>query len=288
MQFTVLGASGFIGSHLASRLVEDGHRVLRASRRDFQSLARRELGHVFYCIGEDDIKENPHNAFDAHIGRLSSVLRYNNFTSLTYLSSTRVYFGAPSASEESALHILPNDDNAVFSVMKIAGEQLCFACKKATVRVIRLSSVIGFAPKGKNLIPRLINDAFLRGRMRLTISPQSSRDYIAVEDVIDILPRIAIEGRHRCYNVASGVNVQLAEIIRLIGNEFPSQCDCEVNAPTVEFPVIDTSRIRTEFSFSPRPALDALTFTCAEFRRSLKPALGTQDSILSRPIIRNA
>jgi nucleoside-diphosphate-sugar epimerase len=149
----------------------------------------------------------------------------------------------------------------------MAGEKLCFASDNPAVRVVRLSTVIGFSPNGKSLIPSLIKDALLRGRMHLTISPQSSRDYVAVEDVIDILPRIATEAKRRCYNIASGVNVQLAEIVRLIAGEFQSECDWRNNAPTIVFPVIDTSRVRTEFSFAPRSALDALILACAEFRR---------------------
>jgi nucleoside-diphosphate-sugar epimerase len=276
MQVTVLGATGFIGGQLASRLGETGHRVSRPTRQDMKSLDRRELGHVFYCLGEDEVAESPYNALDAHVAHLANILKSQNFASLTYLSSTRIYLGAQSASEDSQLEILPHDERAIFNVMKIAGEQLCVASKHPAVRAVRLSTVIGFAPQGKSLLPTLIRDAMLRARMRLTISPQSSRDYIAVEDVLDILPRIAVEGKERCYNLASGVNVRLAEIVRVIGDEFRSQCDWRPNAPTVDFPVVDTSRIQSEFSFAPRPALAALIFACAEFRRCLGSPLDLQ------------
>jgi hypothetical protein len=79
------------------------------------------------------------------------------------------------------------------------------------------------------------------------------------------------------------VNVRLAEIVRLIGDEFPSECDWQPNAPTVAFPVIDISRIQTEFSFSPRSARDALVVACAEFRRCLTLPLEIQASVLSDP-----
>jgi nucleoside-diphosphate-sugar epimerase len=269
MEFTVLGASGFIGGHLASRLVKNGHRVFCASRSDLKSLARQELGHVFYCIGEDDAKNRPLDAFDAHLTHLAATLRHNNFRGLTYLSSTRLYLGAQNGREETQIQLFPDDDNAIFNAMKIAGEQLCFACNNPAVRAVRLSNVIGFAPNGKSLIPTLIRDAFVYGRMRLTISPESSKDYIAVEDVLDILPRIALDGRRRCYNLASGINMTLANVVRLIRTEFPSNCDWQPKAPTILFPVIDTTRIRAEFYFSPRPVMDALLSTCTEFRRHL-------------------
>jgi nucleoside-diphosphate-sugar epimerase len=281
MHFSVLGASGFIGGRLASRLAENGHHVWRPSRNDLQSLDRRELGHVFYCIGEDDVSESSHNIADAHVGQLVNVLKCRKFASLTYLSSTRVYFGAANANEETTLQILPDDKGGLFGVMKIAGEQLCFASNNPTVRAVRLSTVIGFSPRGKSLLPTLIKDAFLHGRMRVSIAPQSSRDYIAIEDVIDILPRIAVEGKRRCYNIASGVNIRLGEIVDVIRGEFPSECDWPPDAPTIAFPVIDISRIQSEFFFSPRPALDALVAACADFRRSVRLPLEIQASVLS-------
>src|SRR5205823_12336502 len=119
----------------------------------------------------------------------------------------RLYLEARSGVEDSQIHISPSDDNAIFNAMKIAGEQLCLGMDNSAVRVVRLSNVIGFAPRGISLIPGLIKDAILRGKIRLTISQQSSKDYLDVADVLEILPRIAIEGRHRCYNVASGYNV---------------------------------------------------------------------------------
>ena len=93
--------------------------------------------------------KNPYNAADAHVTQLANVLRCRKFASLTYLSSTRVYFGAQSAKEETPLQVLPDDEGAIFGVMKIAGERLCSASHNPTVRAVRLSTVIGFAPKGK-------------------------------------------------------------------------------------------------------------------------------------------
>src|SRR5947207_1753081 len=122
-QYTVLGASGFIGGFLALRLAQDGHEVLRPPRSELRSFAGRQLGHVFYCLGTDDARNNPYGAFDAHVGHLANLLKVGCFASLTYLSSTRLYLEARSGVEDSQIHISPSDDNAIFNAMKIAGEQ---------------------------------------------------------------------------------------------------------------------------------------------------------------------
>jgi len=268
--FTVLGTSGFVGGHLASRLSLKGYHVLRPSRGELQSLSGRHLGHVFYCLGKDNTRADPYEAFKAHIAWLADVLQFCPISSLTYLSSTRIYLGSPQSREDSELHILPDDDNAIFNGMKIAAEQICFVDRNPAVRAVRLSNVVGFAPRGISLIPTLIRDAIEHGKMRLTISPQSSRDYIAIDDVLDILPRIALGGKWRCYNLASGLNLDLGEIVNLIQGEIPCVSEWRPDAPTVSYPVINIDRIRSEFSFTPRAALDALLSACSQFRAQLR------------------
>jgi nucleoside-diphosphate-sugar epimerase len=268
--FTILGATGFVGGQLASRLSAKGHEVLRPSRGELKSLRGYDLGHVFYCLGTDNTKADAYEGFKSHVGYLAEVLRFSAFSSLTYLSSTRLYLGARFSREDSDLPILRDDDNAIFNAMKIAAEQLCLADKNPAVRAVRLSTVIGFAPHGISLIPMLIKDALSGGKMRLTISPQSSRDYIAIDDVLDLLPRIALEGRWRCYNVASGLNISLGEMVGVIQRELSSIGEWQPNAPTVIYPIINIDRISTEFSFTARSSLEALVSACVDFRAHFK------------------
>jgi nucleoside-diphosphate-sugar epimerase len=264
--FTVLGASGFLGGRLASHLSAKGHEVVGPTRDELKSLRGDELGHVFYCLGTDNTKTDPYGAFKSHVAHLAEVLRFSVFSSLTYLSSTRIYLGAQCSREDSDLPLLWDDGNAIFNAMKIAAEQMCFAHKNRAVRAVRLSTVIGVAPHGISLIPVLMKNALSEGKMRLTISPQSSRDYIAIDDVIELLPRIALEGKCRCYNLASGRNISLGEIVGVIERELASVGEWRPDAPTVIYPITDIDRIRTEFTFKPRPPLDALVRACGEFR----------------------
>src|SRR5690349_13401687 len=105
----------------------------------------------------------------------------------------------------------------------------------------------------------------VRGRIHLTISPQSSRDYIAVEGGVDILPRVAAEGKRRCYNIASGLNITLGDIVGIIERELSAVGEWRSGAPTAIYPVINIERIQSEFCFTPRSALDALASACQEF-----------------------
>ena len=93
MKFTVLGSTGFIGSHVAALARSQGHDIYCPSRRD--SLAGRDLGHVIYAIGmtadfrhrphetieahEADVENRPHETIEAHVTKLQEVLKQSSF-----------------------------------------------------------------------------------------------------------------------------------------------------------------------------------------------------------------
>ncbi len=100
--FTVLGATGYIGSRLVAHLQAQGHTVWAPARGDAEVFTR-PLGHVMYCVGlTADFRTRPFDTVDAHVGLLAEVLRRAQFESLLYLSSTRVYMGAASHARRRA------------------------------------------------------------------------------------------------------------------------------------------------------------------------------------------
>lgn len=261
---TVLGASGFIGRHLVRHLERAGADVL-APPRGSDLVFREDLGHVFYCIGlTADWRSRPLDAVHAHVARLVEVLERSRFRTLVYLSSTRVYKRASVATEDALLSALPEQRDDLFDLSKMLGESVCLTDSRPT-RVARLSNVHGDDLRSDNFLPSILRDA-LRGRVDLRTSLQSEKDYVGVDEVVDLLPRIALSGRERVYNVASGVNTSnraiLDEIVRLTG--------CEVGiaegAPTTSFPVIAVDRVRREFQFSSRPVVSALAELVEGFR----------------------
>ena len=253
---TVLGASGFIGSHLVRRLKERGTPFYAPGRGD--ALTGRPLGHVIYSIGlTSDFRSRPLETMQAHVCELHGVLQNCEFDSLLYLSSTRVYAprSAGAAREEDDVTINPSDPNHLYNISKLAGESLALNCGRVA-RVARLSNVYGGDFDSGNFLSSVIGEAVARGKVTLHTSLDSEKDYIGVEDVVDGLLSIATGGRPRgIYNLASGVNVshgQLAESLREHTN-----CSVEVmpGAPRSSFPAISIERMREEFGFSPSGAL---------------------------------
>lgn len=258
MSFTVLGATGTIGRSLVARLRAQGEAVYAPARSD-PDLFTRPLGHVIYAIGlTADFRSRPFQTVEAHVSLLSEVLQHADFSSLLYLSSTRVYAGGPCGGEDSPLHVNPQDPSDLYNLSKLMGESLCLSCGQAGVRVARLSNVVGGESQDSdNFIPTLLRDA-QKGHIVLRTALNSAKDYIHIDDVVELLPRIAAQGRARLYNIASGIQTSHAQWIdHLVGL---TGCSVEVapGAPATTFAPIDITRIREEFGFAARPVFSAL------------------------------
>ena len=256
--FTVLGASGYIGSRLVAHLRAQGHTVWAPARGDAEVFTR-PLGHVMYCVGlTADFRTRPFDAVDAHVGLLGQVLQRGQFDSLLYLSSTRVYMGAVDTHEDAALSVRPSDPSYLYNLTKLTGESLCHASGRVGVRVARLSNVVGpgMDVEAGNLVADLLHQA-RHGHVVLRSDPQSAKDYVHVTDVLDWLPRIAMQGRHLVYNVASGVQTTHAQWLRWLSAHYGCTVKVQEGAQLQCFAPIDVSRLSTQWSAPARPLWDA-------------------------------
>lgn len=257
MNCTIFGATGFIGAKLAVYLRAEGHDVWTPKRGD-KSIFTRSLGYVFYCVGlTADYRNKPFETVRAHVGFLTDVLEFADFTSLIYLSSTRVYSRSQLAREEGLLRVNSTDPSDLYNLSKLTGESLCYCSKKSGVKVVRLSNVIGINEDSSNFIFELIREARL-GHILLKSAPTSCKDYIWVEDVVKLLTLIALKGQYGLYNVASGKNVTHQDIVSRLSSLTGCSVEVAIGALPQVFPMISIDRIFKEFNFYPKAILENL------------------------------
>lgn len=250
--FTVLGATGFIGGHLARHLRARGLEVRTPGRDDPLS---GDLGRVVYCIGlTADFRHRPWDTIDAHVVKLTDILRRGNFTSLVYCSSTRVYIHldpAGVADEAARLPVDVSDPEEIFNLSKLAGEAACLASSNPAVRIARIANTYGEDPAAGNFLTSIIRDALDTGHVHLRTALTSAKDYVAVGDVVRALRDLALGGTHRIYNVASGHNFSHAQIMGWLTDI----CGCTVSvkpeAPEVRFPRVSVARLKADFGYEP-------------------------------------
>lgn len=222
MKCTVIGGQGFIGKGLTEYLEFKGHEVFTPTRND-SDLLNKNLGHVFYCAGfTGDFYENPVATFEAHAGVLAKIIQQNLYESLVYLSSTRLYdscIPGTAVNESSALSISPLLQRHFFDITKLAGEALCLSVRYGKAKVVRLSCVYKDSSDKEGFLPsilRSVEQAKRGEEILIKSSPHYSRDYVYLLDVLVALENIAINGKNKIYNIASGINVKNEFIKNLI------------------------------------------------------------------------
>jgi nucleoside-diphosphate-sugar epimerase len=250
MRFTVIGADGFIGSRLSQYLViHRGWNCRALGRRDALPVGEN-LGHVFYCAGvSGDFLQRPLDTMAAHVGFLERVLRECQFDSLLYLSSTRVYQRATATNETTEIPVQPSELSDLYNISKLAGEALCFSDARSTVRSVRLSNIFDDSFTSSTFLTDLFRQAKRDGKIHLRSAPESSKDYLLLADMLPLLAQIALHGRERIYNVASGVNTTNREIADVFADTLKCAVSYEPSAPVVVHPPMDDTRATNEFSF---------------------------------------
>ena len=278
MKYTVLGATGFIGSHVAALARSLGHEVVCPGRDE--NLDGQHLGHAIYSIGiTADFRRRPYDTVTAHVTKLQEVLTRTSFDSLVYLSSTRVYARCvspvegsdawPGISEEAAIPVLPTDFSDLYNLSKLMGESIAMM-SSPRVKVARLSNVIGADYDSDNFILSVIRDCIRDGRVELKTSLDSAKDYVSVDDVAALLLQLGPAGTHSVYNVASGANTTHGEIVRELASLTGATVSVAEASPTVTFPRINISRATTEFHFTPRRLAGLLPALVAGLRTHLE------------------
>lgn len=268
MMFTILGGSGFIGGALVRALRDQGHEV-QAPPRGAPDLLERDLGEVIYCVGlTADFRGRPFDTVDAHVVLLRQLLQAGRFRSLLYLSSTRVYGQAAHGSEEQRLSVDPSNPDELYNLSKLMGESLCLASGRDGVRVARLSNVYGADFASSNFLAVILRQALVDAAVRLRTARDSAKDYVSIDDVVALLPRIALGGKERLYNVASGRNVSNGELLDGLSRLASFTVEVDAKAPAPTFPRISIDRAGGEFGYAPRSILADLPGLVGAFRKA--------------------
>ena len=267
MKATVIGARGFIGRHLADCLTSYGVECVR-NHRENASLFDRDLGHVFYCAGlTADFRAHSYETVEAHCCLLNSLIRDASFKSFLYLSSCRVYQKMTDTDEDCPVLVQSSDPSDLYNLSKLTGEAVCLAAPRSTVRVARLSNIVGHDPRSENFLSAVIGEALSNGKVSLLQGLESAKDYLLIEDAVSALVHIAFNGRKRLYNVASGQNISHGEILSILAQETGCSIDTNEGGSVISTPNIKTARLAADMRWKPRSLIEVLPEIVEMYRR---------------------
>lgn len=251
---TVLGAGGWIGAALVAEYRRQERPVRAVDRAGLPGwLAERNPqapGPVIYAIGlTADFRQRPHATAEAHVGLLSQVLQRPGIEQFLYLSSTRVYARSTETCETAALPCLSSDPSDLYNLSKLLGEALVLQDQRPGLKVVRLSNVVGLGQPATTFVGALLEEARADGVVTIQQPAHMAKDYVALADVVRLLPSIAERGQQRLYNLGSGRNTSHAEVAAWLdrqGAVVSFANAAAVGAPPT-FPPLTISRLAAEF-----------------------------------------
>ncbi len=248
----ITGASGFVGSNVARRLVAEGHEVhliLREGHADWrlkelQSHVRSHLGNL---RDEDSVKAivkevRPDWIFHlAAYGAYSwqqdviAMLQTNVFATAVLLNASldlgfEAFVHAGSSSEYGLKDYPPQEDshlepNSYYAVTKASAALYCrYTAQRHGVRVpvLRLYSVYGPYENPGRLVPALVVNGLKKGLPPMT-HPDTAHDFVFVDDVSRAF-LLAAENEEQkvgeVFNVGTGTQITLREVVRVVREEF--------------------------------------------------------------------
>lgn len=256
VRYLVTGGAGFIGSHIASRLVAEGHRVRVLDNlctgslanlahlgdaiefhpgdlRDPAAVARAVDGVeiVFHQAALASVPlsiERPletHEACVTGTVNLLDACRKSGVQRVVYAGSSSAYGDSPEMPKRES-H-LP-EVLSPYAAAKLAGEYYCQAFAASyDLEVVRLRYFNVFGPRQDPKSPYsavipLFASALVEGRTpRIYGTGEQSRDFVYVENVAEanILASRAVGVSGKVYNVACGETISVLELLHLICQE---------------------------------------------------------------------
>jgi nucleoside-diphosphate-sugar epimerase len=204
VKILVTGAGGFLGTHIAKKLIEAGHSVVNLSRGSYRHLD--EMG-VTSFKGDLQNSEQIKPALmgvDAVIHTASKVAMWGKWDDfyninvegtknlvqlckemgikkMVYTSSPSVVFGDQSLEGVDESVNYPEDSYSMYAKTKAIAEKWVLEQADDTFKAISLRPHLIYGPGDQNLFPRLI-DAAKKGRLKRVGDGTNKVDVIYVEN----------------------------------------------------------------------------------------------------------
>ena len=221
-RYTIFGSTGFFGKNLYKVLKEKKKKIYIPKKNKY--IFNKNLGNVIYCIGTSESIKNPKNALTANLEILSNLLTFEQ-----------------------------NEKGAYFKSLKLAAESLCLQMNNPNIKIIRLANLFGYYFTNQvYLLPTLLRQSIKKGEINIIINKNSRKNYLSVNDAIDVILKIITKSKYQVYNVASDKQIsinQISEKIRELTN-------CKINYKNSNLllnePKINIQRIKKEFNFKPK------------------------------------
>ena len=294
----VTGGAGFIGSNLVEALSKDnsvivvdnlhtgsrdnisgpvksGVKFLKKDARDIGEIKEKVscIYHLGFYSASPMYRENPHLVAEVIDGMISVLeLARKNDCPVVFSSTSSIYNGIKPPHRED---VIPGVTD-YYTEGRIEAERLSelyYRLYGLNVSAMRFFSVYGFHEDAKhgyaNLATQFMKAMIKKEQPVIYGDGTQRRDFVFVTDVVDALLKASTSKGFDVYNVGSGVNYSLNELVDKINKLLGSS----ISAKYIEMPVknyvmetlADTTKASRKLGFKAKIDLDSGLRTLAKY-----------------------
>lgn len=246
----VTGGSGFVGANLVRRLIRDSHEVHLLLRPGYQTWRLAGLFdqirvHELLLHDAESVARAVETIRPEWVFHLAAHGAYSWQTDLQQMVQTNIqgttalvtaclrtgfeaFVNAGSSSEYGYKSTPPSEreflePNSHYAVTKASATLFCRYTsqrERVPITTLRLYSAFGAYEDPNRFIPSLITNG-LKGRYPPLVSPDTARDFVFVEDVVDafLLAAARREDIGEVYNIGTGVQTSIADAVAVARRE---------------------------------------------------------------------
>lgn len=290
----ILGGGGFIGSHLADKLLSSGYEVsvfdkLNFSKRniadiidkvnviegDFNneidvSKALEGADYVYHLVSSTlPASSNDNPVYDVETNLISSLNLFrscveNKIRKVIFLSSGGTVYGIPETIPIPETHRCSPITS--YGIVKKTIEDYLYMFEKLhglQYHVFRLSNPYGERQNpmaAQGAIPVFINKILKEGVVEIWGDGEVVRDYIYISDAVEVLAgSLSVDSNERIFNLSSCTGYSLNEIIQVIrsvSGKIPKIFRKEGRPIDVPVNILDNTLVKKIFGWKPEVTIE--------------------------------
>ena len=205
----LVGKRGFLGNYL-NKYLSKKFQIKFISFKEISNLKKTIIKYDYIIntsINKNYINKKYHKNFDNDF-HISSFLDPKKNT-LIFFSSRKVYKSKENIKESSKLNPLSN-----YSKNKLITENFLKNKFKSNLLILRISNIIGFKKKQKNLHSTFVDMFYEKAKKGFIYDNGNKfKDFLSIQKFSQILEMIIRKDLRGIYNVSIGRKIYLSEII---------------------------------------------------------------------------
>lgn len=264
----VTGGAGFIGSHLAERLVKDGNEVIvidnllrgnKIPKETFSKItflkedacnynvvleASKGCDYIFHfaaILGVDIVADNPMETMETEVISTQNVVKAaleNGVKNIIYASTSGIY--GHHAMESSVTEEILVDPKTSYAMAKRYNEIYLASLheeKGLNAIALRFFNIYGPRQDNRMVVPRFIEQAQKGDNITVFGTGDQTRDFTYVDDAIEASLKLAesVEG-FGIYNIANEAEISIGNLAETIKKVLNSTSNISyINAPSKRY-----------------------------------------------------